>query len=230
MEDVESGERRIEVLPVNLGLVTAYIVKQDGVILVDAGYPKSEEAICAEMRRRGIEPRAIRLILLTHGHADHAGSALRLREATGAPIALHQGDRSMAMSGRQGQLIPTALTGRLLGVLVGGEKISSFPPFEPDLPITGELSLTGYGIDGTVVPTPGHTAGSVSVVLGSGDALVGDLICPAIPSGRPGLSFWADDSAAARESIRKLMERRPNRVYCGHGGPFSGDEIRKNLG
>jgi glyoxylase-like metal-dependent hydrolase (beta-lactamase superfamily II) len=224
-----NGERPVEIFPVHLGMVTAYIVKQEGVILVDAGYPKSEAAILAEARRRGIDRSDIRLILLTHGHADHAGSALQLHEATGAPIALHEGDRAMARSGRQGRLKPTGMRGHLLGILVGSERFSSFPSFQPDIMMPGEFSLADYGVDGTVLPTPGHTAGSVSIVLGSGDALVGDLVCPSLPSGRPGLSFWADDPAQARESIKKLMERRPRRVYCGHGGPFSGEEIGKTL-
>lgn len=43
----------IEVIPVNLGIVNAYIVKQDGVILIDTGYPKSEDAILRAMQGAG---------------------------------------------------------------------------------------------------------------------------------------------------------------------------------
>lgn len=46
----------IEVIPVNLGIVNAYIVKQDGVILIDTGYPKSEDAILRTMQGQASGP------------------------------------------------------------------------------------------------------------------------------------------------------------------------------
>ena len=44
----------------------------------------------------------------------------------------------------------------------------------PDIVIRGNTDLAPYGIAGTVIPTPGHTAGCISVVLENGDAFVGD--------------------------------------------------------
>ncbi|NLU56382.1 MAG: MBL fold metallo-hydrolase [Methanosarcina thermophila] len=44
----------------------------------------------------------MRLIVLTHGHADHAGSAAALREKTGAKVAVHRLDADKVREGRQG--------------------------------------------------------------------------------------------------------------------------------
>jgi glyoxylase-like metal-dependent hydrolase (beta-lactamase superfamily II) len=38
------------------------------------------------------------------------------------------------------------------------------------------LGLSAFGIEGTVIPTPGHTEGSISVILPRGEAIAGDLL------------------------------------------------------
>lgn len=214
----------IEVIPLKLGMTRAFIIRHDGVMLVDTGYPGSGEAILAAMEEHGIRPHELRLILLTHGHGDHAGSAALLREKTGAPVAVHRNDAGKVREGVQGCLKPTGLTGRILGPVMGRD--ASFPPCEPDILIGDEMPLHEYGIPGLVVATPGHTPGSVSVVLSSGDALAGDLIFPQIPSGRPGLPFWADDPDEVRQSIRKLLGYQPSRIYLAHGEVQPAGKIR----
>ena len=48
--------------------------------LVDAGAGMGAEAIVANVRRAGFDPAGVRHVLCTHGHADHAGGAARIRE------------------------------------------------------------------------------------------------------------------------------------------------------
>jgi len=179
----------IEVIPVKLGMVNAYIVKQDGAILIDTGYPGSEDTILKTMQGAGIRPGDLRLILVTHGHGDHAGSAARLREMTGARIAVHKNDAGMLRAGKQGELKATGITGKIFGIFLGGEKISRYPALEPDILVSDTLDLETFGVRARAVSTPGHSAGSISVILENGDAFTGDLISPSIPSGKPYMPF-----------------------------------------
>jgi glyoxylase-like metal-dependent hydrolase (beta-lactamase superfamily II) len=49
------------------------------------------------------------------------------------------------------------------------------------------MDMKAFGVDGKVVCTPGHTAGSISVVLSTGEAIVGDLLMGGMfRSGQPG--------------------------------------------
>jgi len=111
-----------EITPIHLGMVNAYLVRgPSGYIVVDTGTPGSAGLILETMTVRGLSPEGLRLILITHGHVDHFGSAAELREKTGAPVAVHQDD---AVALRQGTSPPewsrptsrwVALVMRLLG-------------------------------------------------------------------------------------------------------------------
>jgi glyoxylase-like metal-dependent hydrolase (beta-lactamase superfamily II) len=88
-----------------------------GCVLVDTGNPGKADRILERLAKRGVAPDDIRLILVTHGHVDHFGSAAELRERTGAPVAVHALD---AEAVRQGIHRPDSLhpEGRLAAFLM----------------------------------------------------------------------------------------------------------------
>jgi hydroxyacylglutathione hydrolase len=217
----------VTVITVRLGMVNAYIVRQEGLVLIDTGIPENSDAILSALAKADTGRGELTLIALTHGHGDHAGSAARLREKTGAKIAIHEKDAHMLRTGEQGPLVPTGLTGRIIKPFIGGMNRESYPAADPDIVFTGTFDLAPYGVSGTIVPTPGHTAGSVSVVLAGGELFCGDLISPQIPSGKPGLPFWAEDGEEIYASVKMLLAYNPKTFYLGHGGPFPADAVRQ---
>jgi len=219
----------INIIPVPLKMTSAFIIREEGTILVDSGYPGSENTILEKLHEIGGSPEDIRLIVLTHGHADHAGSTAALREKTGAKVAVHRLDADKVRNGMAGKLHPTGFTGRVLGLFFGRKKASMYPAFEPDILINDSLELKEYGIRGKVIHTPGHSPGCVSILLKSGDAIVGDLIFPSIPSGKPSLPFWADDPAEAGRSIKKLISNAPGKIYIAHGRAYSSAEVKESF-
>jgi hydroxyacylglutathione hydrolase len=125
---------------------------------------------------------------------------------------------------------PRCLTAKLLHWLVDEE----FPSVRPDILVPDEMSLQGFGVDGKVVFTPGHTAGSISVLLNSGEAIVGDLLMGGwlggmFRSGQPGFPYYADDLGNIRASVRKLLELGATRFFVGHGGALEAGPVRKWL-
>jgi glyoxylase-like metal-dependent hydrolase (beta-lactamase superfamily II) len=92
------------------------------------------------------------------------------------------------------------------------------------------LSLSEYGIGGQIVYTPGHTTGSLSIVLDSGEAFVGDLAMNKFPLRHsPGLPTLADDIEIVKISWRYLLNLGVHTVYPGHGEPFPIGVIQKAL-
>ncbi len=223
----------IAIHPIHLGLDRCYVIQHKGVIMVDAGFPKKSKAFKQAISGNSINPREIQLLVLTHGHFDHVGSARDIQEITGARIAIHRAEKEWVE--RVLLMWPPAVTtwGHLLrGVLKPlTPLLFRFPATQVDMVLGDEgLSLAEYGIPGKVIHTPGHTSGSVSVLLETGDAFVGCMAHNGLPFRlRPGLPVFAEDLEQLRQSWQLLLSQGAKRIYPAHGEPFSADAIRKAL-
>lgn len=205
------------------GIVNAYFVTGERTILVDTGFPGSAGAILAALKRNNIPPKSVSLILLTHTHIDHMGSAFDLREHIGAPVAVHESELQSARTGIPPALVPITFLGRMVRSNI---ERRTARPFEPDIAIIRGMDLAGFGIEGKVIETPGHTAGSVSVILPGGIAIAGDLACGGfLKKQQPALAPFHEDLAGVRASVKKLLKHKPNVIYVGHGGPLSAHAV-----
>lgn len=73
-------------------------------MMVDAGVPNKMGVFKRRLDGKGIRPEEIKLIVLTHSHFDHSGSAHEIRDLTGAEIAIHESERVYLENG--GMIIP----------------------------------------------------------------------------------------------------------------------------
>lgn len=218
------------IVPIRLSISNAFLVKGERPVLIDTGCPGDTDALLAALAREGVAPADLALILHTHGHRDHAGGTARVKGVTAAPAAVHPADADMLVRGANRPLIPATLTGRLIRPFVD----RPFPPSTPDLALEESTDLKAYGLAARILGTPGHTAGSVSVLFDSGEAVAGDLLIGGYLGGLlaphvPGYPYFLEDRAELRASIRKLLGHSPSRIYVGHGGPLSGDDVRKRF-
>jgi glyoxylase-like metal-dependent hydrolase (beta-lactamase superfamily II) len=224
---------RIPILP--FGMVNCHLlIGVHGCVLVDAGLPGSERKIERALRQRGLGWHDIKLIAITHAHVDHAGSAASLRALSGAPIVAHAGDLDYYLRKKPMRFCATGWFGHLF--LRMGLILQPYTPFTPDLLLqAGEaLDLAPYGLDGWVRHTPGHTAGSLSVELASGDAMVGDLLASGILLGgivRTGQAIrppFEDDPHAVAHALQGMVDGGMQRFYMGHGGPLPVQEVARH--
>jgi glyoxylase-like metal-dependent hydrolase (beta-lactamase superfamily II) len=222
----------VDIIEIALGFGQCYVLRADGVVAVDAGAPKKGKSFVRGLERASVDPKDVGLIVLTHGHWDHVGSAGNLKLLTGARLAMHHSE----VDWLEKSLTPlppgvTAWGRALMGLNRLFMPFISFPPAKVDLSLGDDgLSLTDYGIPGQILHTPGHTAGSVSVLLDTGEAFVGDLAMNKFPLRlSPGLPILAEDAAAVVSSWRALLELGATKVYPAHGKPFSADVIREAI-
>jgi glyoxylase-like metal-dependent hydrolase (beta-lactamase superfamily II) len=200
--------------------------------MIDGGPPNKKMDLIKAMKEISLNPENIKLIVITDGHPDHIGSARDIKEPTKAKIAMHRLAKDCLETGEwkkmhtPGGWIGRKMLGRVVTWFYG-----EIPSAEVELVVEDDgLSLKEYGISGRIVYTPGHTMGSVSVLLDSGEAFVGDLAMNKLPFRLgPGLPTVAEDSGKVKESWRKLLELGATTVYPAHGKPFSAEVIKKAL-
>ena len=203
-----------------------YLLLGEKPVLVDTGAPGDLKTILATLRRHKIEPRQLALILLTHGHSDHAGCAAELKRRSGAQVAIHAGDAGLVRAGRNGVIAVQDTLGRILRPFVDEE----FEAFEPDLVFQEGIALEPHGLRGRVVSTPGHTAGSTSVVLASGEALIGDVLRGSLVwPNKAREHYFCNDPGRNQRSIVKLAREGLLRCHPGTFGSFPGSELGRYL-
>lgn len=211
-----------------------FVVGSKGAVAVDTGAVEGEDAFLGYCSAAGIRPEDIRLIVLTHGHVDHFFNLPAMKKLTGAPILCHQ---EAARYLREG-LLPDVVGRTDLGRAILARQEEEGPPCdhapkaEPDILIDGVYDLHEWGVDGKLIPTPGHSKGCISLVLDSGEAIVGDLYAEPEGSGVPGPAFFTypgGTDGEVLESIQKLLDLGVQMFYSGHGGPFPRKLVEQTL-
>ena len=80
-----------------------------------------------------------------------------------------------------------------------------------------------------MISTPGHTPGSISIVLVSKEAIVGDLMMAFFSKKKPKYPMWSTSISEVNESISKIIKFSPEIIYGGHGGPFSAETVLRSF-
>lgn len=112
--------------------------------------------VAANIRAAGVDPRTIRLILVTHAHFDHAGAVAALRRATGAQVVAGAGDGAALATGT-----PPGET---------GYAPVPFPAVRVDRAVRDGDRVTLGGMALRAIATPGHTPGCTSWTMRVRDA------------------------------------------------------------
>jgi glyoxylase-like metal-dependent hydrolase (beta-lactamase superfamily II) len=219
---------------INLGGVNCYLARTDvGYILIDTGFLSKRAKLEHALEAAGCRPGNLSLILLTHGDTDHADNAAYLREKYGAKIALHpleapvveRGDMSSTRKPKPDKI------GLIFKVMIPLAPIlfksDAFEGFKPDFTVEEGFDLSEYGFTANVIHLPGHSKGSIGILMpedfalqpvGAGPVVFcGDLLYNFI--GRPSCQL-IDDLADFNSSLDKLKKLGVKTVYPGHGRPF----------
>jgi hydroxyacylglutathione hydrolase len=219
-----------DIYSIRLGINSCYLIRGNTIVMVDGGMPNKLESFKRKLSKLHIHPEEIKLIILTHSHIDHAGSAKEISDFTGAKIAIFESEKTYFEDG--GFIMPRGVNmwGKITHpLLFPWFKNIQFPRKKVDLVIKDEeYSLREFGIDGKIIHTPGHTPGSISILLDTGEAFVGCMAHNGIPFRlSPGLPIYAQDISQVRESWKILIEKGAKEIFPGHGKPFPVKVIQK---
>ncbi|MFN2607187.1 MAG: MBL fold metallo-hydrolase [Acidimicrobiales bacterium] len=220
------------------GVVNCYLVEEGtDLTMVDSAWPRSWPDLQRLVASSGHRPEDVRAVLLTHGHADHMGSAEAARTGLGVPVHSH------------GAEVP-----RLTGAKKGGSSFALVPRLLPTLWHPTAWAFTIHAVrrgfltprwvgevvsvsDGETVDVPGHprlvfapghTEGHAAFHLAdAGVLLSGDELATRDPlTGRRGPRLMPaalnDDQDAARASLARIALIDAALILPGHGDPWTG--------
>lgn len=142
----------------------------------------------------------VKTIINTHGHFDHVGANKRMKEVTGAELLIHGLDAPM-------------LTQLTMAAASFGLAAENSPPADRELADGDTISFGSITL--SVIHTPGHTPGGISLFTGK-DVFVGDTLF-AGSIGRT--DFPGGDYDTLIRSIQQKLFPLGDDVtaHCGHG-------------
>jgi len=220
----------VKIKRIRSGIVSSFLVyTNDAVILVDTGHSGATQTFIdaiGEIQKHSVD---VNLIVLTHSHFDHAGGANKIKELTKAPLVVHRSEATFLRKGRTPVPDGTRWKGKVLAALgrTFGRRLTRYPAVEPDLIVDEELSLADYGIPGRVIHTPGHTSGSLSVLLESGEAIVGDNVLGI--SQKSHYPPFANDRSGVLQSWERYISSGVKTLLPAHGGRVKIEALVREL-
>jgi len=183
------------------GSCNTVLIESEERMIVDPGVRElgSWGVLESRLKELGLTPLEIDTVINTHLHGDHAGSNFVFR---GKRLIVHE--KEILPSGQYKWPEFTEACVKTLKV----QKVSSDTKISEDV---------------EVITTPGHTPGSLSVIVDTPEglvAIVGDAINSREDFLKRKAPEWIEDKETYLKSIDRLREINPEMVIPGHDSPF----------
>jgi glyoxylase-like metal-dependent hydrolase (beta-lactamase superfamily II) len=189
---------------------------EKGATLVDTGLPGQGAMILEKLAAEGISPGDVKRIIVTHQDVDHIGSLKALKDATGATVLALDVEIPYIDGTLPGYKVPPP------------ERLEQNPEFKAMLDALERTTVDVALKDGevldlaggvTVIATPGHTLGHISLFLHRTRTLItGDALTSTNGTLTGPMEMATPDMAGAKESIKKLAVLDVDQILAYHGG------------
>lgn len=212
-----------QVYQVTVNYANIFVIAEEKLTLIDTGYFGSSGRTVKFIKSLGRSPREVTLIILTHNHLDHSGSLEEWRRLTDAKTAAPYLDLAL-----EDGIIPYP-RGRYLAKVLNTRPMSKIKhhfvlkPDDVDILLRGSEEFPVLG-GLKVVPTPGHTAGSLSLyspkrkIIFVADALNNRSNILRLP-----IKTETSDMDKAVSSVKMMAEMDLQTICTGHGKPVTVD-------
>ncbi|MFC1543503.1 MBL fold metallo-hydrolase [Candidatus Neomarinimicrobiota bacterium] len=196
--------------------------KENRFLLIDTGRERSWKNLKRGLTRLGVKEGSHISLILTHCHFDHAENAARFKETYKASVIVQKSEGDCLKSGDNPDTGGTLfLTKVLIGILYRAKLDSRFryQPADFDVSVDKKYRLEPFGFPGYILHTPGHSQGSISVIIDNEIAIVGDTIFGVMR----GSVFppFASDVRLMVKSWKQLLDTGCEIYLPGHGSERS---------
>lgn len=199
-----------------------YVIKgKNGDILIDTGFVCMRESL-----RRWLKKFNIRLIILTHAHADHVWNVAYLKDLYGCEVAMSRKDvKNLNMPFFQSTPVNKRFNAWTKLMHFGMKKFSP-DYFNIDFYLKDNQVINRYGIKLRIFNLSGHTEGSIGIkykdYLFVGDALVNrkDYI---------EIAYQNQNHEAALKACKKILKLRPKIIFVGHDNEIAYNKLMNSM-
>lgn len=197
---------------ISCGMANAYLLHGDNSgILIDTGAKYYKDKVLKQCQNANV-----RLIVLTHGHFDHCQNAAYLAGKLNCKVGIAQEDVPLIENNQKRKVFGRGIWGKFYANASNHNiRSNEIERVTPDVILEKGMSLSEYGINGGIIKLPGHTAGSVGVLLSSGELFVGDAMQNII---LPAKAWCFEDYGRVQESVKLIQTIHVAKIFYGHGG------------
>jgi len=196
------------------------INSQNNYILIDTGRANSWKKLSSKLDEI-LGKNKLSGLILTHAHFDHVENTAKIKEKYKSRIIVHQSELEYIMQGNSPLPKGSNLaTGFMVNVL--GKKLQSKYQYEkvnPDIIVGEKYDLIDFGFNAYIIHTPGHSKGSMSIIIDNEIAVVGDAMFGVF--GNSIYLPFADDPETMIKSWNKLINTNCDLFLPGHGKEIS---------
>jgi glyoxylase-like metal-dependent hydrolase (beta-lactamase superfamily II) len=203
------------------------ICSENGNILVDTGRKSAFNKLNSSLGALNLHFGNIDSLILTHTHYDHCQNAFAIKEKANCEILMSEYDAEYPKSGFTPLPNGTFPFTQLIVNLGKRMRQSRFgyQSFIPDRLVTDELDLSQYPI--SIIATKGHSAGSISVIVDSEIAIVGDAMIGVLA--KSVMPPFADDTKEMVKSWGRLLETKCHTFLPGHGRAIKRELLQREF-
>lgn len=196
-------------------------------VLIDTSAGFMWNTLQRNLDRIGID--RIDLLILTHSHFDHAANAHKIKEKYNAQVIIHDSEAGYLLTGTN--ILPVGTNPITVFIVrMFDRQFISFARYQPckaDLAVDSNYDLSGYGFHAYLMHTPGHTKGSLSLIIDNEIAIVGDTMFGILP--------WtifppfASDTRQMVNSWEKLLNTKCTLFLPSHGSANKRSLVEKDF-
>ncbi len=191
---------KISILPLGTMRTNCLIISDEETGIGAVVDPGGENSVDAILNRLETERIKLKYIILTHAHFDHMLSLKKLRQLTGAPLALHKYDAESISN-------PSLTYMEQFAGIKEGEAPADLLLDDGDTLELGNTKLQ-------IMHLPGHTQGSIALITDS-SIIAGDVVFRG-SIGR--CDLYGGDEMAMNNSLKRLCSLEGDyKIYPGHG-------------
>lgn len=214
---------------VKVGITNCYLVKTvNNAILIDTGQKRKVDKLTSFLKAYSDHQLKLDYLILTHTHYDHTQNANQIKKLYSLKVIVHQKEADFLKAGFT--TLPKGTTFLTDFISSMGNKYASsigkYSPVTPDIEFKDNYQLQD---DQSIklIHTPGHTIGSISILIDDEIAIVGDTLFGILPNKI--LPPFADDKNELIKSWKKLSDTNCDLFLPAHGKVINRKLLEREL-